>query len=151
MNQPWVYMCPSCWSPLPPPSPSHPSGSSQCAGPEHPVLCIEPGLAICLTYDKYMFQCYSLKSSHPLPLPQSPKVRSIHLCLFCCLTYRVIVTIFLNALIYCIGVFLSDLCCSVIHWIRSRYENSIVFFFFNVYYILEWRFHIWYLSFCDFS
>ena len=39
----------------------------------------------------YMFQCHSPKSSHPLPLPQSPKDCSIHLCLFCCLAYRVIV------------------------------------------------------------
>ena len=46
----------------------------------------------------YMFQCYSLKSSHPRLLPQSPKVCSLHLCLFCCLTYRVIVTIFLNSI-----------------------------------------------------
>ena len=30
-----------------------------------------------------MFQCYSLKSSHPRLLPQSPKVCSLHLCLFC--------------------------------------------------------------------
>ena len=45
----------------------------------------------------HMFQYYSLKSSHPRLLPQSPKVRSLHLCLFCCLTYRVIVTIFLNS------------------------------------------------------
>ena len=37
----------------------------------------------------YMFQCHSPKSSHPLPLPQSPKDCSIHRCLFCCLTYRV--------------------------------------------------------------
>ena len=36
--------CPS------PPSPSHPSGSSQCTGPEHPVSCIEPGLVIYFTY-----------------------------------------------------------------------------------------------------
>ena len=46
----------------------------------------------------YMFQCYSLKSSHPRLLPQSPKVSSLHLCLFCCLIYRVIVTIFLNSI-----------------------------------------------------
>ena len=38
-------------SPLPPPSPYHPSGSSQCTSPEHPVSCIEPGLAIHFTYD----------------------------------------------------------------------------------------------------
>jgi len=37
-------------NPLPPPSPSHPSGSSQCTSPEGPVSCIEPGLAICFTY-----------------------------------------------------------------------------------------------------
>ena len=46
----------------------------------------------------YMFQCHSPKSSHPLPLPKSPKDWSIHLCLFCCLAYRVIVTIFLNSI-----------------------------------------------------
>ena len=38
-----------------------------------------------------MFQCYSPKSSHPCPLQQSPKDCSIHLCLFCCLAYRVII------------------------------------------------------------
>ena len=32
----------------------------------------------------YMFQCHFPKSSHPRPLPQSPKDCSIHLCLFCC-------------------------------------------------------------------
>ena len=34
------------------------------------------------------------KSSHPLPLPQSPKDSSIHLCLFCCLAYRVMILVF---------------------------------------------------------
>ena len=50
----------------------------------------------------YMFQCHSPESSHPLPLPQSPKDYSIHqclfFCLFCCLIYRVIVIIFLNSI-----------------------------------------------------
>ena len=46
----------------------------------------------------YIFQCHSPKSSHPLPLPQSPKDYSTHQCLFCCLIYRVIVTIFLNSI-----------------------------------------------------
>ena len=46
----------------------------------------------------YVLQCHSPKSSHPLPLPQSPKDCSIHQCLFCCLVYRVIVTIFLNSI-----------------------------------------------------
>jgi len=46
----------------------------------------------------YLFKCHSPKSSHPFPLPQSPKDCSIHQCLFCCLVYRVIVTIFLNSI-----------------------------------------------------
>ena len=45
----------------------------------------------------YMFQCYALKSSHPHLLPQSPKFCSLYLCLFCHLTYWVIIIIFLNS------------------------------------------------------
>ena len=48
-----------------------------------------------------MFQHHSPKSSRPLPLPQSPKDCSIHLCLFCCLAYRVVITIFLNSIYMC--------------------------------------------------
>ena len=55
----------------------------------------------------YMFQCYSLKSSHPCLLPQSPKHCSIQLCLFCCLAYRVIITIFLNSIYICISILYS--------------------------------------------
>ena len=36
-----------------------------------------------------MFRCCSLETSHPRLLPQSPKVCSIHLCLFFCFVYRV--------------------------------------------------------------
>ena len=35
MKQPWVYMCSPSRSPLPPPSPPAPSGSSQCTRSEH--------------------------------------------------------------------------------------------------------------------
>ena len=51
----------------------------------------------------YMFQCHSPQSSHPLPLPQSPKHCSIHLCLFCSLPYSVIFlnSIFLNSIYMC--------------------------------------------------
>ena len=63
-------------NPLPFPSPFHPSGSSQCTSPEHLVSCIEPGLEICLLSHMiiYMFQCYSLKSSHPHLLPESKRL-----------------------------------------------------------------------------
>ena len=45
MNPPQVYMSSPSWTLLPPPSPFHPSESSQCTSPKHPVSCIEPGLA----------------------------------------------------------------------------------------------------------
>ena len=51
MNLPWVYTCSQSWTPLPPPSPYHPSGSSQCTSSKHPVSCIEPGLATRFIYD----------------------------------------------------------------------------------------------------
>ena len=79
-------------NPVPPPSPYHPSGSSQCTSPKHPVSNLDWRFVSYMIL--YMFQCHSLKSSHPLPLPQSAKDCSMHLCLFCCLAYRVIITIF---------------------------------------------------------
>ena len=51
MNPPRVYMCSPSRTPLPPPSPYHPSGSSQCTSPKRPVSCIEPRLAIHFLYD----------------------------------------------------------------------------------------------------
>ena len=80
-------------------SASHPSVSSLCTSPKLPVSCIEPGLEIRFLY----YTCFNaiLPNHPPLPLPQSPKDCSIHLCLFCYLTYRVIVTIFLNSIYMC--------------------------------------------------
>ena len=49
----------------------------------------------------YMFQCYSLKSSHPCLLSQSPKVCSLHLCLFCCHACRIVITVILNPIYMC--------------------------------------------------
>ena len=77
----------------------------------------------------YMLQCHSPKSSHPLPLPQNPKDCSIHLCLFCCLAYRVIITIFLNSIYRCFSFWLTSLCIigsSFIHLIRT-YSNAFYF------------------------
>ena len=45
MNPSQVYMCSPSWTLLPPPSPYHASGSSQCTSPKHPVSCIEPGIS----------------------------------------------------------------------------------------------------------
>ena len=99
-------MCSPSWSLLPPPSPSHPSGSFQCISPKHPVSHIEPGLVIYFTYD-------NTHVSMPFSqiIPQSSKDSSIPLCLFCCLAYRVIITIFLlfdhlYFLLFCLHLYL---------------------------------------------
>ena len=51
MNPPRVYTCSQSWTPLPSLSPYHPSGSSQCTSPKHPVSCTKPRLVICFLYD----------------------------------------------------------------------------------------------------
>ena len=57
----------------------------------------------------WYYTCFNaILPSHPTLAPsQSPKDCSIHLCLFCCLAYRVIVTVFL--MIHCtlLALFLS--------------------------------------------
>ena len=101
MNPPWVYTSSQSRTPLSPPSLHHPLGHPSAPAPSilYPVSNIDWRFVSYMIV--YMFQCHSPKSSHPLPLPQSPKVCSIHLCLFCCLTYRVIITIFLNSIYMC--------------------------------------------------
>ena len=44
-----------------------------------------------------MFRCCSPETPLPLLLPQSPRDCSVHLCLFFCFAYRVIINIFLNS------------------------------------------------------
>ena len=46
LNLPQVYTCSKSRTPFPPPSPYHPSGSSQGTSHKHPVSCIKPRLAI---------------------------------------------------------------------------------------------------------
>ena len=99
MNQPQVYMC------LPQPEPaSHlPAHLIPLGSPSAPTLSAlfhDPNLDYSSILHRviYMFQCYSLKLSHPRLLPQSPKVFSLYLCLFCCIAYSVVVTTFLNSI-----------------------------------------------------
>ena len=73
MNQPWVYMCSLSWPSLQPPSPSHPSGSSQCTGPEHLISCIKPGLAIYFTCGNIHVSMLFSQTIPPLPSPTESK------------------------------------------------------------------------------
>ena len=73
MNLLQVYMCCLSWTLRPPPSPIHPSGSSQCTSPEHPVSCIEPGLMICFTYGNIHVSMLFSQIIPPLPSPTESK------------------------------------------------------------------------------
>ena len=101
MDPPRLYMCSQIWTP------SHlPPHNISLGHPHAPAPSIlDPASNIDLQFVSYMvvymFQCHSPKLSHPLPLPLSPKVHSTHLCLFCCLAYRVIIAIFLNSICMC--------------------------------------------------
>ena len=113
MNPPQVYMCsPSCTL-LPPPSPYHPSGSSQCTSPKHPVSCIEPGLATRFIYDIIHV---SMPFSQIIPPSLSPTeskrlfYTSVSLLLSHTQGYCYHLSKFhIYALVYCIGVFLLNL------------------------------------------
>ena len=73
MNSPQVYMCSPSWTPLPLPSPYHPSGSSQCTSPKHPVSCIEPRLAIHFLYDIIRVSMPFSQIIPPSPSPTESK------------------------------------------------------------------------------
>ena len=71
MNQPWIYMCTPSRSPLSPPSPSHPSGSSQCTIPEQLSHASNLGWRSVSPLIVHLFQCYFLRTFHPRLLPES--------------------------------------------------------------------------------
>ena len=101
-----VYTCSPSWSPLPPPSPYHPSGSSQCTSPKLPVSCIEPGLAICFLYDIIHVL---MSFSQIIPPPTESKrlfYKSVSLLLSHIQGCRYHLSKFhIYALVYCIGSF----------------------------------------------
>ena len=126
MNPPQVYTCSPSWTPLPSPSPYQPLGHPSAPAPSIQYHASNLDWWFISYMILYMFQCHSPKSSHPLPLPQSPKDCSIHLCLFYCLAYRVIVTIFLNS-------------------IYMRWYTALVFFllaYFTLYNRLQFHSHL---------
>ena len=101
----------------PPPSLYHPSRSSQCTSPKHPVSCIEPGLATCFIYNIIHVSMPFSQIFPPSPSP-TDSIRlfytSVSLLLSRTQGYCYHLSKFhIYALVYCIGVFLSGLLHSV--------------------------------------
>ena len=112
LNPPWVYMCSPSQIPLPP----HPIPLGYPSAPAPNTLYHASNLDWQFVSHMiiYLFQCHSPKSSHPLPLPQSPKDCSIPLCV--------------SIPYWCFSFWLTSLCIigsSFIHLIRT---DSNVFF-----------------------
>ena len=95
--------------------PYHPSGSSQCTSPKHPVSCIEPGLVNCFIYNIIHV---SVPFSQIIPPSSSPTeskrlfYASVSLLLSRIQGYH-LSQFHIYVLVYCIGVFISGLLHSV--------------------------------------
>ena len=94
----------------PPPSPYHPSGSSQCTSPKHPVSCIKPGLVAHFIHDIIHVSMSFFQIFPPAPSP-TESIRRFYTSVsllwsrtqgYC---YR-LSKFHIYALVYCIGVFL---------------------------------------------
>ena len=79
------------WISLPPPSLSHPYGSSQYTSPKHPVHCIEPRLVIRFLYDIIYVSMAFSQTITPSPSPTESKrlfYTSVSLLLSCIQVYH---------------------------------------------------------------
>ena len=103
--------------PPPPPSLYHPTGSSQCTSPKHPVSCIEPGLVIHFIYDIIHVSMPVSQIIPPSPSPTESNrlfYTAVSRLLSHMQGYHYHLSKFhIYALVYCIGVFLSGLLHSV--------------------------------------
>ena len=117
MNPPRVYMSSQSWTLLPPPSPYHLSGSSQCTSPKHPTSVMEPGLVIHFIYVSIHVSMPFSQIIPPSPFPTESKslfFTSVSLLLSHIQGYHYHLSKFhIYVSVYCIAVFLSGLLHSV--------------------------------------
>ena len=106
MNPPQVYPCSPSWTLLPPPSPTLPPGRPSAPAPSIQYRASNLDWQLISYIILYMFQCYSPKSPHPLPLPESIRLiyTSVSLLLSCTQGYCYHLSKFhMYVLVYCIG------------------------------------------------
>ena len=108
MNHPWVHMCPTILNPILPAPHPIPLGCPRAPALSTLLHALNLRWPSILHMVIYMFQRYSLISSHPCLLLHSPKVCSLYLCLFCCLACRVVIqSVQFSCGLYCIALALA--------------------------------------------
>ena len=121
-----VHMFPIL-NPLPPPSAYHPSGSSQCTSPKHPVSCIKPRLVIRFLHDIIHVSMPFSQIIPPSPSPTESKrlfytLVSLILSRISCYHYYLSKFHIYTILYWCFSFWLTSLCIigsSFIHLIRT--------------------------------
>ena len=83
-NKPQLYMCTPHPEPPPQPSPPYSPGLSKSISFGGPAPCTELALVIYFAHGNAHVSMPFSQSSHPCPLPLTPKVYSLSLCLPCC-------------------------------------------------------------------
>ena len=78
--------------------PPHPIPQGHPSAPALNTLSIKPGLVIYFTYDNMHVSMLFSQTIPPLPSPTESKRPFFTSCLFRCLAYRVIITIFLDSI-----------------------------------------------------
>ena len=126
MNPPRVYMSSQTWTPLPPPSPQHPSESSPCTSPKHAVSCIGHRLVIQYLHDSIHVSMPFSQIIPPSPSPTESErlfYTSVSLLLSHIQGYRYHLSKFhICAFVYYIGVFLSGLPHSILYTSYNRLQ-----------------------------
>ena len=115
MNPPRVYMGSPSLTPLPPPSPYHLSGSSQCTSPKHPVSCIEPRLAIRFLHDSIHVSMPFSQIIPPSPSPSESKS----------LFYTSVSLLLSHIQGYCSHLSKFHICISILYWYFSFWLTSL--------------------------
>ena len=134
-------MCSPSWTPSHLPSPSHPSGSSQCTSHERPVSCIKPGLMIYFTYGNIHISVLFSQIIPPSPSPTESKSFLIHLFanghLGCFLVLAIINSAVMNIGVHVSLSILVSSVCMPSSGIAVSYGSSVSSFLRNLHTVLH--------------